>query len=128
VAPNIFAREAALSDPRMQARALRPADSGVGLVPPPLVRPPAAFDDGFDALPPRPVARDLVQSPIGPTELLDPPQVPIKPTTPQLSGFSETDEETDIDDGDILEKTDIFAREAALSDPRMQARAPSYPG
>lgn len=106
---NIFAREAVLSDPRQQARATRPADPDVGLVPPPLVRPPAAFDDGFDQPLPRPAMRpqDFLPSKIEPTDYLVVPQDPIKPTTPEISGFSETDEETDIDEHDILEKTDI---------------------
>lgn len=109
---NIFAREAVLSDPRQKARAHRPADPAVGLVPPPLVRPPAAADDGFDQPMPRPAAHGLErrQSAIDPTDYLVVPHEPIKPTTPDLSRFSETDEETNIDEDDILEKTDIEGR------------------
>lgn len=110
--PNVFAREAVLSDPRMQVRATRPADPDVGLVPPPLVRPPAAGDDGFDQPMPKPAARSLAweQQAIEPTDYLVVPHEPIKPTTPELGGLSETDEETHIDEDDILEKTDIEKR------------------
>lgn len=112
VEANIFAREAVLSDPRQRARASRPADPLVELVPPPLVRPPAAGDFGFDAPPPRPNAfdREELPSPVGPTELMMEHRQ-IKPTTPHLSRFGgETDEETDIDERDILEKTDVEDR------------------
>lgn len=112
VEANIFAREAVLSDPRQRARASRPADPHVDLVPPPLVRPPAAGDHGFDAPPLRPnlFDREVLPSPIGPTELLL-EHDPIKKTTPDLARFGgETDEETDIEERDILEKTDVEDR------------------
>lgn len=112
VEANIFAREAVLSDPRQRPRASRPADPLVDLVPPPVVRPPAAGDFGFEAPPPRPnvFERDALPSPIGPTEFLLDHQ-PIKPTAPHLSRFGgETDEETDIEERDIVEKTDVDDR------------------
>lgn len=132
VDPHIFAREAVLSDPRGRIRASAPAQPFNELPAPPIVRPPGAAPVGFgkstsskaplpltEPLPPRaprpgkppPIPSQASREPAGSAEddsdyvlirARAPEHTPPSPRLPRV-----IDEETSVDEDDILENTDV---------------------